>query len=52
LIVIHAKDIAELGEQFKKEYYNSMEFIIQNMSLPQDICFSCPGMISKQIIIP
>ena len=52
IITIDRKANEELRDEYEAEYMSSMGALINNIQLPNDICFSCNSRIKKAVQIP
>jgi hypothetical protein len=52
IVVIDKENNKQLLERFENEYMASMSAILDNMKLPNDICFKCNTPIRKAVAIP
>lgn len=52
IVTIHGKDNEELRKEFEIEFMSTMSALLDNIKLPNDICFSCNSKIKKVTQIP
>jgi hypothetical protein len=52
IVVLDKTDHKELLAKFEAEYIASMTALIDNIKLPNDICFSCNSKVRKTTMIP
>lgn len=52
IVSIYKDDHKTLLEHFENEYISSMSALLQNMKLPNDICFQCNSRVKKVVSIP
>lgn len=52
IITIDKEMNERLRQEYENEYMSSMSALMNNMQMPNDICFSCNSRITKNVVIP
>lgn len=51
-VILQDRDAQALYDIYNNEYMSSMSAILNNMKVPNDICFDCKKKLSKNVVIP
>lgn len=52
LVVLKKEEVDDLIEWYDGEYHKTLSTVLQNLSLPKDICFTCNRAIRTGVIAP
>jgi hypothetical protein len=52
IVTINAKNNEDLRAEFEAEYFSSMSALLENIKMPNDICFKCNSRVKRVSQIP